>query len=460
MRILIADDEENIRKSLAEFLKMEGFETELAENGLSAQRLLLREVYDAAVVDLKMPGMTGLELLAWLQEEGPAIPVIMISAFGEVRDAVEAIKLGAFDYLVKPFNPEELLIKVRRAVEERKRAAASVILDNRTSQEPIYARSSSPSMKEIERLVAKVSPTDSTVLLTGESGTGKEVYARQIHDLSSRARGPFMPVNIGGIPENLLESELFGFEKGAFTGADKRKEGLIEVTSGGTLFLDEIGDMPLGLQVKMLRVIQERRMQHLGGLKEIPVDVRIIAATNRDLEAMVRGGRFREDLFYRLNVIRLSLPPLRDRKEDLPGLTAHLLRKLGGKLNKKVGGLTSGAYEILSAYNFPGNIRELENILERAIILSETELLGKDDFSLPRGNNTARNDDGGEGKWETVKTARSRTEAALTIKELERDAIGAALLRWEGNRTEAAKNLGISRRTLFNKMKEYGIDGF
>ncbi|TFG64617.1 MAG: sigma-54-dependent Fis family transcriptional regulator, partial [Spirochaetales bacterium] len=440
----------NIRKSIAEYLTLEGISTELAENGLSAQRMLLNGVYDAAVIDLKMPGLTGMELLTWLKEEGPSLPVIMISAFGEVRDAVEAMKLGALDYLVKPFNPEELLIKLRRAGEERRRAAAAIILDSRISAEPVFTGTGSPRLRDLETLIRKAAPTDSTILITGESGTGKEVYAKRIHALSARSAGPFIPINIGGMPGDLLESELFGYERGAFTGADRRKEGLAEVAAGGTLFLDEIGDMAMPLQVKILRLLQERRIQHLGGLKQVPVDVRILAATNRDLEVRVREGAFREDLFYRLNVIRVSLPPLRERREDIPGLVRHLTALLCGRLKKKVDGLTGEALAALMSYSFPGNIRELENMLERAIILTEGKTLGPADFSLP-GTGEKQEEPRGKG---------AKTDMQQTMKEIEKEAIIKALYRREGNRTAAADDLGISRRTLFNKIKEYGIDEF
>ena len=379
MKVLVVDDEKNIRESVERYLRLEGLETAGAENGLSAQRLLSEEAFAAAIVDLRMPGLDGLSLLAWLREQGLRVPVIMISAYGEIRDAVEAMKLGARDYVVKPFDPEELVVRLKRVLENR-RLEAEVELA--AAPEGLEVLGDSPRMREIRAMVEKVAGTPSTVLITGESGTGKEVIARLIHSLSGRADGPFVPVNVGGIPETLLESELFGYEKGAFTGADRRKPGMFELASTGTLFLDEIGDMPLHLQVKLLRVLADRRVQRLGGTLPIPVDARLIAATNRDLNALVADGRFREDLYYRLNVIRLEVPPLRERPGDLAPLVGRLIRRLNARLGKSVRGVDAQALEALRAYPFPGNVRELENLLERAMIFAESDTLGAADLAL------------------------------------------------------------------------------
>ena len=435
MKVLVVDDEKNIRESVERYLRLEGLETAGAENGLSAQRLLSEQAFAAAIVDLRMPGLDGLGLLAWLKEQGLRVPVIMISAYGEIRDAVEAMKLGARDYVVKPFDPEELVVRLKRVLESR-RLEAEVELA--AAPEGLEVLGDSPAMREIRAMVEKVAGTPSTVLITGESGTGKEVIARLIHSLSGRADGPFVPVNVGGIPETLLESELFGYEKGAFTGADRRKPGMFELASTGTLFLDEIGDMPLPLQVKLLRVLADRRVQRLGGTLSIPVDARVISATNRDLDALVAAGRFREDLFYRLNVIRLSVPPLRERSGDLAPLVGRLIRRLNARLGKSVRGVDAQALEALRGYAFPGNVRELENLLERAMIFADSDTLGLSDTSLPAG------------------AARAAT-AARSLDSLEREAIVNALRRWEGSRTRTAAELGISRRTLLNKIKEYGI---
>jgi two-component system response regulator AtoC len=456
MRVLIADDERNIRRTVADYFALEGIECSEAENGLSAQKALAETHFDALVVDLRMPGMSGLELLAWLREEGRDVPTVMISAYGEVKDAVAAMKSGAADYVTKPFDPDDLLIRLRRAVDDnRLRRLAS--LEHGGAPE---LQLESESMRRVHALAERVAPTDSMVLITGESGTGKEVLARRIHERSPRADSPFVAINIGGIPEQLIESELFGHERGAFTGAESRKQGMIEVADGGTAFLDEIGDMPLHLQVKLLRVLQERRVQRLGSTRAVPVDVRFIAATNVDLESRVADGSFREDLFYRLNVIRIKLPPLRDRPEDIPLLARHFLSTMRERTGSEVTGITPEGMRALQAYRFPGNVRELENMIERAVILSETRELGPADFDLPApgavsgaGDGGPATRDGGRGS-----TGGHGTATGHTLRELEREAIREALQRNEGHRGNTAAELGITRRTLLNKIKEYGIE--
>jgi len=392
-----------------------------------------------------MPGMDGLELLTWCRAYGPDVPFVMISAHGEIADAVEAMKRGAHDYITKPFDPDELDFRLRQALEAHRdhRIARSV--------QPLAAESGpgpqSPAWKRIDALVRKAAPTTSLILITGESGTGKEVLARRIHADSAFASGPFLAINIGGIPENLLESELFGFEKGSFTGADKRKNGLFELASEGTLFLDEIGEMPMPLQVKLLRVLQERKIQRIGGTVQIPVESRILAATNRNLSEEVKAGRFREDLFYRLNVVPILVPPLRERAEDLPWLCSRLLEKLAKSMGKKVTGLTTLAMNRLRGYSFPGNIRELENLLERALIFAEGEVITEEDLDLPKTSSTVV----------STEEILSAPSLGSTLWELERRAITECLLKWEGNQTKAAEELGITRRTMFNKIKEYGL---
>jgi two-component system response regulator AtoC len=385
MRILVVDDEKNIRDSIVRYLKLEEIEGISAENGLSAKRLLETEPFDAAVVDLRMPGMDGLELLHWLQDERPLIPVIMISAFGEISDAVEAMKSGAKDYIVKPFDPEELVLRIKRLVQEQRNRDHVLAGQRMGSKEDVWV-SESPIYRKINTLVEKVAQTDATVLITGESGTGKEVTAKSIHLLSPRAGNPFIPINIGGVPESLLESELFGYEKGAFTGAAVRKTGMFELASSGTLFLDEIGDMPVHLQVKLLRFLQEKKIQRLGGTKPIPLDVRIIVATHRDLKSLIGEGHFREDLYFRLNVVSIHLPSLRERKEDIPKLAGFFIERFNQTMRgmeNKIKGITSEALQLLKGYSFPGNIRELENLVERAFILSDTDMLTAKDFDLP-----------------------------------------------------------------------------
>ncbi len=434
MRVLIVDDEANIRDAVAELCEAEGMEADAVSNGLAAQKRVSEEHYDVMVLDIRMPGMDGTELLRWMREGGPSVPTIMISAYGDIQDAVGAMKLGAIDYLVKPFDPDELLLRIRRAGDEQ--IIRRQVLAERPENE--LWESTNDRMQAVYRLADRVAPTDSTVLITGETGTGKEVVARYVHAHSHHREGPFVPINLGALPEQLVESELFGFERGAFTGADRRKQGLFELAAGGTLFLDEIGEMPLHLQAKLLRVLQDRRLQRLGGTATIPINARIVTATNRDLDASVASGEFREDLFYRLNVIRLELPPLRDRPEDIGPLAAHFIRRYRDRTGSAVTGISAEAVQRLHAYRFPGNVRELENLIERAMILADTNELGSHDFPL-----------GGE----TVRQVRRGT-----LRELEKDAIVAALHRHEGHRTNAAEELGITRRTLLNKVKEYGID--
>lgn len=440
MKVLVADDEKNIREALVKWLVASGYEAVGVENGLAAQRLLQEEAFAGVVSDLKMPGLNGLELLTWCRAEGPDVPFVMISAHGEIQDAVEAMRRGAKDYLVKPFDPAELEVRLAAALAADRDGRIARTL--RPTSAPTAEAPPSAAWAKIEALIAKAAPTNALILITGESGTGKEVLARRIHELSGRSAGPFVAINIGGLPESLLESELFGFEKGAFTGADKRKSGLFELAGGGTLFLDEIGELPLPLQVKLLRVLQERKIQRLGGTVPIPVESRILAATNRDLAAEVKAGRFREDLFYRLNVVPVGLPALRERTEDLPWLCRRLLAKLAPAMGKAIPDLTPGALKRLAAYPFPGNVRELENLLERTLIFAEGPTLTEADLALPSLAEPGKTEAPGP---------------VGTLAELELRAIKEALLRWEGNQTRAAEELGITRRTLFTKIKEHGL---
>ena len=440
MKVLVCDDEENIRKLLKRLLNLEGIDADCAENGLSAQRMIASERYDAIVADLRMPGLDGLGLLRWIRAEGFRVPVMMISAHGDINDAVTALKEGADDYLVKPFDPDELLIKLKGLVKAQNLMNAA---EGEKKSSGFLGASSS--VEQIRRIIERIAPSSATVLITGESGTGKEVVAREIHRLSSVKEGPFIAINIGGVPENLLESELFGYEKGAFTGALQRKTGLFELASGGTLFLDEIGDMPFSLQVKILRVLQEKKITRLGGTNPMPINARIIAATNKDLESMVREGRFREDLFYRLNVVRIHIPPLRERPADIPVLAAYIITKYSKEMGLKITGFTPEALDALRHHSFYGNVRELENIIERAMIFADSETIGINDLDLRSG--LQKND---------VPKAVPASDV-LTLRDAERNAIIRALQRWEGNRTRAAEELGISRRTLISKIQEYGI---
>ncbi len=430
MHVLIVDDEDNLRKTLAQYLSLEGWTVTEASNGLSAKKKLEEQAFNAVALDLRMPGMDGLELLEWLTGEGPSLPVVMMSAYGDVGDAVNAMKAGASDYLVKPFDPEELIIRLKKAA----RTAQPVI--SRTESAPI---SRDAAMRPVIDLLNKAAPSDATILITGESGTGKEVAARYIHRKSERSQGPFIAVNLGGLPEGLIESELFGYEKGAFTGADSRRIGYFEAAGGGTLFLDEIGELPSALQVKLLRSLQEKKIQRLGGTGVIPVDVRIIAATNRNLEKAVAEGSFREDLFYRINVINANMLPLRERPADIVYLAELFLHRLTENGRTRISGFSDPAIEVLASYSFPGNVRELENMIERAVILAESTVLQPRDFTLP------------------VVQPQIPAQPSGTLKLMEIRMIQEALLRNEGHRERTALELGITRKTLLNKINTYGL---
>lgn len=447
MKVLIVDDEESISSSLAKFFRIDNIESDSAENGLSAQRMLGENPYDAVLVDLKMPGMDGLELIRWIRSEGFRMPIIMASAHGEIEDAVRALKEGAQDYVVKPFDPEEMTIKLKNLVEASNLKAVVESSKSRPADTPSGFIGESASVIRIREVIKKIAPSGATVLVTGESGTGKEVVAREIHACSSAPDGPFVAINIGGVPENLLESELFGYEKGAFTGATARKNGLFELASGGTLFLDEIGDMPLSLQVKILRVLQDRKITRLGGTTPMPINARIVAATNKNLEDMVQKGTFREDLFYRLNVVRIVIPPLRERSEDIPLLAASIIARYNRSMGSRIEGFSPDALEALKRHDFYGNVRELENVLERAMIFAEGSVITMNDLDLR--SSVSRPD---------VQAKRELPEKAVSLKEIEREAIARSLHRWEGNRTHAAEELGISRRTLISKISEYGLE--
>ena len=447
MKILIVDDETNIRDLMCRYMKVEGIDGVGAENAYSAQRILREEPFDGMLVDLKMPGMDGQQLVKWVRDEGFRMPIIMMSAHGEISDAVNALKSGVQDYIVKPFDPEEVIIKLKNLVEAQHFRTLQE-MEERLPQGRAFI-GESLQIRRVKDMIGRIAQTNSSVLITGESGTGKEVVARTIHEQSPVSSGPFVAINIGGVPENLLESELFGYEKGAFTGAVGRKSGMFELANGGTLFLDEIGDMPLALQVKILRVLQERSITRLGGTEPMPINARIVCATNKDLEEMVREGKFREDLFFRLNVVRIHIPPLRERKDDIPLLAAWIIKKLNTNMGRHFSGLTPEAMEKLKNYDFYGNIRELENILERAAIFSDGNLITADNIEL-RGDVL-------RPKAEPVREA-SGYEEGMSLKEVERQVIEKALRRWEGNRTKAANELGITRRTLITKIEEYNLD--
>jgi two-component system response regulator FlrC len=437
-RILVVDDEEGIRSFIAEALEGEGYAVTCAADGREAEALLSRDSFHLMLTDLRMPGLDGMELLRRAREAVPEMEAVVLTAHGSVDTAVEAMRLGAFDYLTKPLSgPGELRLLVSRALERRRMRDAAARAAEPAGGEELVAKD--PAMRAVLAHLDKVAPTPATVLLTGESGTGKEVAARRIHARSPRAAGPFVAVNCAAVSEQLVESEMFGHEQGAFTGATGQRRGRFELADGGTLFLDEIGELPAGLQAKLLRVLQEQRFERVGGTRTIAVDVRVIAATNRDLEAELRAGRFREDLFHRLAVFPVRLPPLRERPGDIEPLARHLLSGIARQLGRPGLRLESDALAVLRTRPWPGNVRELRNALERAAILADGELVTAGDL-VPG-------------------PAAGAVEPAFdgTLKDLEREAIRRALAATGGHRRQAAGRLGIGLRTLYDKLKEYDI---
>lgn len=446
-KILIADDEKNMRWILAKNLKDEGFEVLEAANGLEAFELFLDKEPDMVVLDYSMPGIDGMEVLKRINTINDKIPVIMITAHGSTDAAVEAMKLGAIDYISKPFDMEELKITIKKAL---KIEALNNTIDYLKTQvvEAFDTKiiGNSKKMQDIFEVIDKVADTTATVLINGESGTGKELIANAIHNKSGRKDKPYIKVNCGAIPEALLESELFGYEKGAFTGAQNRKVGRFDRAQGGTLFLDEIGELPLALQVKILRVLQEREFERVGGTEVIKADVRIIAATNRDLDKMVQEGKFREDLLYRLKIIPVLIPALRERKEDIPQLVDFFLLKHSKEMNKGPAIMDRDVLDILTQYEFPGNIRELENIIERLVILASD---GKINATiLPK---------------EVVRGAYSKKDVfilpqeGISLEEVEESLVRQSLDLSKGNQTQAAKLLGISRHALIYRIEKFKL---
>ncbi|HET6498655.1 MAG TPA: sigma-54 dependent transcriptional regulator [Coriobacteriia bacterium] len=446
-RVLVADDEKNMRWVLAQAFEAEDFEVVQAADGKEALAAVADTEPDLMVLDHRMPKPDGMEVLRRLRAGGSKFPIIMLTAHGDVEQAVEAMKAGATEYLTKPFDLEELKLAIEKALQMRTLAAEverlREELEREYDVEGIVAVE--PKMLEVIERIRKVAPTSATVLIYGESGTGKELVARAIHQLSERAERPFVSVSAGALPETLLESELFGYEKGAFTGAMTSKPGRFELANGGTLFLDEIGDISLAVQVKLLRVLQERRFERLGGTRSIEVDVRVVAATNRDLQQLIAEGGFREDLFYRLNVVPLTLPPLRSRVKDIPPLVADFLEKSKAGAKR----ITPEAMDALVTYQWPGNIRELENTIERIVILSHGDEIGVDDLPLEiRLNSRA-----------CVPAAAGFVlpEDGIDIEEVELDLVRQALARSGGSTHKAAKLLGLTVRTLEGRMRRFGL---
>jgi two-component system response regulator FlrC len=444
--VLVVDDEEGIRSFIAEALEGEGLRVTQAEDGDAAARRLAREAFHLMITDLRMPGLDGMALLRLAREQAPEMEVIVLTAHGTVAGAVEAMRLGAFDYLGKPLSgPDELRLTVARALERRRLREERQ--RHRASEAP-EAVAVDPAMLAVLQQVRKVAPTDATVLLLGESGTGKEVLARTLHRESRRADGPFVAVNCAALSESLLESELFGHEKGAFTGAASAHRGRFELADGGTLFLDEIAELRPALQVKLLRVLQERRFERVGGTRSIEVDLRLVAATNRDLAAELAAGRFREDLYHRLAVFPIALPPLRARPGDVLPLARTLLQRVGARLGRPGLRLTDAAGARLLAQHWPGNVRELENVLERAAILAVGPELDVDDLWLSAPGAAAP----------APAAAPEGVDAVESLRDVERAAIRRALAATGGHRKQAAQRLGIGLRTLYEKLKEYKLE--
>lgn len=440
-RVLVVDDEENIRNLLSQILRQEGFEVETASDGATGLRKASSGEFDLVLLDVRIPEKDGMEVLREIRREDPGAVVMIVTGYATLEMAVEAMRHGAFDYISKPFKKDELVVKVRRALEHEQLRE-----ENRKLHEELRARfkfegivGTSPKMQEVLRVAAAVAPTDATVLIYGETGTGKEILARSIHYQSPRAHGPFVAINCGAIPETLLETELFGHEKGAFTSAVGSRVGKFEAADGGTIFLDEVGDMSPAMQVKLLRVLQERTFERVGSNKPVRVDVRVIAATNKDLRQAIRDGRFREDLFYRLSVVPIELPPLRERVEDIPLLAQHFLEKYRQKYGKAVTGFTPQAVRKMRRYSWPGNVRELEFAVERAVILSRTPEIWAEDLWL-----------GGAG-------GDAGEERLPSLADVERQHIVRVLQHTEWNLEEAAKVLGMSVAQLRRRLDQYGV---
>ena len=450
-RVLVVDDEENLRNMLTMIIQKEGYEVDSSSDGREALSKISRDGFDFVLCDLKMPRLDGLGLLRELKENDGDSTVIMMSAYGTIDTAVEAMKLGAYDYVSKPFKTDEIILTLKKAEERERLKRENVRLREQIQRDSNFDDfvGKSETMVRIFEMIQKIAAYKSTVLITGESGTGKELVARAVHANSGRAEQPFVAVNCGAIPENLLESELFGHIKGAFTDATRNRTGLFEEADQGTIFLDEIGELPLILQVKLLRVLQDEEIRRVGDTKAIRVDVRVVAATTRDLEKEVREGRFRDDLFYRLNVLPILLPPLRARRDDIPLLVEHFIRRFNERMGMEIQGVTPEALEALGRCGWRGNVRQLENTIERSMIFVQGDRLDVGD--LPAEIREANED--GRLLFDGTELSIKRSNRIL-----ERELIRKALQKTRGNRTQASKLLEISHRALLYKIKEYEID--
>ncbi|WP_295904380.1 sigma-54-dependent transcriptional regulator [uncultured Bdellovibrio sp.] len=454
-RILVVDDEESIREFLEIMLKKEGYEVTLAEDGQKAKDLLTKKTFDMIISDLQMPHVTGIELLKHVKESYPDTVFMLITAFGTTETAVEAMKMGAYDYLTKPFKIDEVRLNIQNALRSR-----NLEVENRSLKKELVKEYSfqnmvgnSPAMHAIYDMVKRVSQTPTNVLITGESGTGKEVVAKAIHYNGPLKDRPFVTVNCGAIPENLMESEMFGHKKGSFTGAVADKAGLFEVADGGTLFLDEVGELPLTIQVKLLRAIQERVIRRVGATDDMKVDVRIIAATNRNLEEMVQKGGFRQDLFYRLNVINIKTPGLRDRRDDIPLLAGHFLKKYNERLGKNIGAISTEAMEILKKYDYPGNVRELENLIERTVALEGGATILPE--SLPPMVNTSSGRKMASSN--EIEIGDDGVDLDKVMGQIEKELLIKAIHAAGGVKKRAAKLLHISFRSMRYRIEKYNL---
>jgi DNA-binding NtrC family response regulator len=474
-RILIADDEINIRRVLEAILRRDGYDVVTAANGEEALAGMSRGIH-TVITDLKMPILDGMGLLRRLSVDFPDVPVVMITAHGSVENAVESVKLGAFDYVEKPFDQEQIRQIVAKALRTHMLSRRDARPEDTATRGRFRLVGESTAIQQVYQVVEKVADTPSTVLITGESGTGKELVARALHDNSSRAGGPFIKINCAAIPKTLMESELFGYEKGAFTGAVGSKPGRFELAHGGSLLLDEIGEIPVEMQVKLLRVLQESEFERVGGIKTIKVDVRLITATNRDLAAEITSGGFREDLYYRLNVVPIHLPPLRERREDIPQLVNHFITRFNERLKKQIGGIEPEAIERLVCHHWPGNIRELENVIERTILFCDSSMIRTCDLPGEFGGTPPQGLAPAAAPVEERPATAGTSSGTLPIVQgpaatvssssvpqvgdevgVERELIQRALDETAGNVTQAARKLQISRKSLQTKMKELGL---